>query len=112
MKNMKKLLFLASLLPLMIITSSYKSEISDRGFGGGFRDSGRFDEGYNRNYGDYGDYGGYGYGSYGVYGGYGGYGGVVYPYGLPAGGYLLPGPVDPGEDEANAIFRANEHPGE
>jgi hypothetical protein len=48
----------------------------------------------------------------GYYGGYGGYeGGVVAPV-YPGGGYLLPGPVDPGQDEADAIYRANQHPGE
>ena len=39
-------------------------------------------------------------------------GGVVYPsYGYPTGGYLPPQPVKPGEDEADAIYRANQHSG-
>lgn len=36
---------------------------------------------------------------------------VIYP-GYPGGEYLYPGEVKPGEDEADAIYRANQRPGE
>lgn len=60
-----------------------------------------------RNYGNYRNYGG----NYGGYGGYRSYGGtVVYPAGYyPVGGYLYPDPVNPSQNEADAIYRANQH---
>lgn len=114
MKKIKTLLLLTSLLSLLVITSSYKSEVSARG---GEARGGNFHGGdFHNNAGERNDYGRDGnYGGYGTHGGYGGYGGyaapAVYPaYGYPyGGGNLYPGPVNPGEDEANAIFRANEH---
>lgn len=100
MKYLKSSLLILVLLPLLSFASNSKSEVSDRG--GGARANG-----VERNEGlrDDGVYGGNGEGAVAP---------AVYPagYGYPVGGYLYPGPVDPGEDEADAIYRANQHPGE
>lgn len=96
MKSLRKIFLIISFLPFLSFASIYGSE---RGFAGG-RENGDFE----RNQGEF-------HRNEGIYGGYEGIGGaVVYP-GYPD-GYLLPDAVDPGEDEADAIYRANQHRGE
>lgn len=101
----KKTCLLSALLAIFAFGYTYGSTVAERGGGGGFHGS----EGQVRQSQGEGDHRNGGY-----YGGYGGYEGgvpVVAPV-YPGGGYLLPGPVDPGQDEADAIYRANQHPGE
>lgn len=89
----------------LVFAHAYGSTIAERG-GDAAHSNYQGEQIQNHNYGNY--------GNYGYEGGYGGYEGgvpVVTPV-YPAGGYLLPGPVDPGQDEADAIYRANQHSGE
>lgn len=98
MKFLRKSLLLIATLPLLSFASMYSSNVYgdarsneqiERNQGDQLRNDGRYQN--NGNF----------------------EGGVVYPgYGYPAGGYLYPGVVDPGEDEADAIYRANQHSGE
>ena len=104
MKKIQKMFFLGAILNVLAFVPTHAAEVVERGGGGGYRggndarydNQGRYDNRYNN--------GGY-YGE----GGYYGTPGVVVP---AYGGYLLPGEVNPGEDEADAIYRANQHPGE
>lgn len=109
MKSVKKLIFLSALFPLLSIGNVYGAgaDVAERGGGGvrggGVRENAGFDTraGELRRDGAYGDLGG-------IEGGY------VYPAGgaYPIGGYLEN--TDPFPDDAaeNAIYRANQHPGE
>lgn len=125
MKNFQILLLSASVLSILSLANINGEEIAERGGGGGGgahgyshdynRESSQYHNQGNAQYHNYGDAyrrDGYGAGYGGYYGG-GYYGGApAYPaYGYPAGGYLYPpGPVFPGEAEADAIYRANQHP--
>jgi hypothetical protein len=93
--KIRDMFFLASILNVLVFVPIHAAQVVDRG---GYRGDGARDvnaEAYDR----------------GVYGegGYYGTPGVIAP---GYGGYLLPGEVDPGQDDADAIYRANQHPGE
>lgn len=107
MKNLKKMLLLSALLSLLSIGNIYGTDIAERGGGGmrggGVRDNANFEnrgDQFHRDgvYGDYGD---------GIGGGY-----ISPGYGYPVGGYLQNTNPFPDDASADAIYRANQHPGE